>query len=100
MYMDQLKQAIDTVGLSRLAADLNVSVQRLSNWQARGVPIDQCPRLERESPARFVCEQLRPDVRWVRVPDAGWPHPGGRPLIDVAGDVQSAAQPGEACNAG
>ena len=66
----------------------------------RQAPQQRCPSIERASDAEVTCEQLRPDVRWVRVPDAGWPHPGGRPLIDVAGDVQSAAQPGEACNAG
>lgn len=27
---------------------------------------------------------MRPDVVWARVPDPGWPHPDGRPCIDVA----------------
>ena len=76
-----------------------VKRQNVESWVRTGrVPEAQCPAVERLS--GVPCERLRVDVRWVRVPDAAWPHPGGRPLIDVAGDVQSAAQPGEACNAG
>ena len=39
---------------------------------------------------------LRPDVRWARVPDAGWPHPDGRPCIDVAAPAEEAAEPTKA----
>lgn len=48
------------------------------------LPIERCPALERALNGAATCEQLRPDVRWVRVPDADWPHPAGRPLADVA----------------
>lgn len=34
--------------------------------------------------ARPTCKELRTDVRSHRVPDDGWPHPAGPPLIDVA----------------
>ena len=33
----------------------------------------------------LTVDQLRPDVRWARIADPTWPHPGGRPTIDVAG---------------
>ena len=39
---------------------------------------------ERALGGLVTAEQLRPDVRWVRIPDESWPHPAGRPLIDVA----------------
>ena len=34
--------------------------------------------------ALSMVEELRPDVHWIRVPDPDWPHPQGRPAIDVA----------------
>lgn len=49
----------------------------------RPTPADRCPAIERATSGRVSCEELRPDVRWHRVPDADWPHPEGRPLIDV-----------------
>lgn len=59
----------------------------------RTTPADRCPAIERATDGRVTVDQLRPDVRWVRVPDAAWPHPAGRPCIDVAApqEVQRAA---------
>lgn len=51
----------------------------------RRTPPDRCPDIERATEGRVTCEDLRPDKRWQRVPDATWPHPAGRPCIDVAG---------------
>jgi hypothetical protein len=51
----------------------------------RKAPADRCPELERATAGRVTCEQLRPDMRWTRVPDSSWPHPAGRPCIDPAG---------------
>ena len=53
-------------------------------------PADRCPAIERALDGRVTCEDLRPDVRWHRVPDETWPHPQGRPLIDAAQPVQGA----------
>ena len=50
----------------------------------RQTPPDRCPDIERATEGRITCEELRPDVRWQRVPDPLWPHPDGRPCIDVA----------------
>lgn len=50
----------------------------------RQPPPDRCPDIERATAGRLTCEQLRPDVRWQRVPDPDWPHLAGRPCIDVA----------------
>lgn len=50
----------------------------------RPTPAERCPDIERATQARVTCEQLRPDVRWLRVPDPHWPHVSGRPCIDAA----------------
>jgi len=61
----------------------------------RETPTEHCPGIERASGGKLLCEQLRPDVLWHRVPDTAWPwHAQGRPLIDVT--RQPAADPQEA----
>lgn len=69
-----------------LAECLGVKQQNVWNWIKRGdrVPAQHCPAIERATQARVTCEQLRPDVSWSRIADTTWPHPGGRPVIDVA----------------
>lgn len=56
----------------------------------RALPMERCPQVERAFGGRITVEQLRPDVRWVRVPDPDWPHAGGRPCIDVAAPREAA----------
>lgn len=51
----------------------------------RRAPVERYPGIERALLGAVTCEQLRPDVRWIRLPDPSWPHPSGRPAIDVAG---------------
>ena len=58
----------------------------------RPLPAEHCPGIERATAARVPCEQLRPDITWLRVPDPEWPHPGGRPCIDVAPPAKPAAE--------
>lgn len=50
----------------------------------RPTPPDRCPAIERATAGRVTVQDLRPDVAWVRVADPDWPHPDGRPAIDVA----------------
>lgn len=50
----------------------------------RKIPEQRCPSIERATGGSVACEVLRPDVRWQRVADPDWPHPQGRPCIDVA----------------
>lgn len=80
-----------------IALAVGVHPVTLSQWAAsiKQTPADRCPALERESKGAITCEEQRPDVTWVRVPDTDWPwHPAGRPLIDVtaqASDTEKAA---------
>lgn len=71
---------------AQLAAAIGVPRVLVYQWAGghRDVPDSRCPAVERATGGAVTCEQLRPDVRWHRVPDPAWPHPAGRPLIDVA----------------
>jgi hypothetical protein len=46
-----------------------------------------CVAAERASKGMCTCEEMRPDVTWVRIKDKTWPHRRGRPLVDVAETV-------------
>jgi DNA-binding transcriptional regulator YdaS (Cro superfamily) len=54
----------------------------VSRWKREGIPAEVCPDIERLT--GVPCEELRPDLTWVRVKDKRWPNPKGRPLLDVA----------------
>lgn len=69
-------------GLAALASQIGESQQTVSNWKARGVPSARCPSIELATAGVVTCEELRPDIRWVRILDKRWPHPKGRPLVD------------------
>jgi hypothetical protein len=63
---------------------LGIKPPSVIGW--RGTPpAVRCPAIERATAGQVTCEALRPDVRWARIPDDDWPHPEGRPTIDVAG---------------
>lgn len=75
-----------------LARALACQPQLVWQWanRVRGVPVERCPAIERETGGKVTCDELRPDVRWVRVADVDWPwHPGGRPLMDVTAVQQA-----------
>lgn len=40
--------------------------------------------IERHLKGGVAVEEFGDDVHWTRVKDASWPHPKGRPLLDVA----------------
>jgi DNA-binding transcriptional regulator YdaS (Cro superfamily) len=94
--MNALQTAIDVAGgQSALARYCGVAQQVVWNWLNRSageVPPDRCPAIEQATAGQVTCEALRPDVRWARVPDADWPHPLGRPCIDVAAPRTEQAQ--------
>lgn len=72
----------DLGGPAAVARMLGIKPPSVIGWRGR-VPADRCPTLERAVDGRITCEALRPDIHWHRVADADWPHPQGRPLIDV-----------------
>ena len=79
-------------GPTLVARMLGIKPPSVISWGGR-VPTDRCPAIERAVDARVTCEVMRPDVAWIRVPDRDWPHPLGRPCIDVeppAGSVDDA----------
>ncbi len=79
-------------GQSALARLIEAKPQEVWNWaNGRAIPPDRCPTIERATAGKVTCEELRPDVRWQRVPDPAWPHPEGRPCIDVAAPVRQEA---------
>ena len=66
--MTPLQNAIEkATGQAKLAADLGVSAQAITNWKRDGVPEERCPAIERLTGVR--CEELRPDIAWTRNAD-------------------------------
>lgn len=96
----------DLGGTSEVARLAGVAPPSVTAWRKRGIPPERCPAIERGLLGKFTCEQMCPQARWVRVPDAAWPHPAGRPLLDVVPSGQPTAgegndeQGGEAVHAG
>lgn len=80
-----MSHLIDVLGgPAELARRLNCKAPSIIEWRKRGIPRDRRPHLELHYYPRFVVEQIQDGARWVRVPDPAWPHPGGRPCLDVA----------------
>lgn len=81
---------------TRLAENLGISPVIVSQWIAdespRPVPGERCPAIERATEGAVKCEDIREDLTWQRVPDSTWPHPDGRPCLDVAAPKTSAPE--------
>ena len=76
---------------SALAALIEVTPQYLNQLMKeeddpkwRPIPDYLCPRIELAVKGKVTCEQLQPGIKWVRIKDPAWPHPEGRPLIDIS----------------
>lgn len=76
-------------GPTAVARMLGIKPPSVIGWNGKP-PSDRCPAIERATEGRVTCEQMRPDVRWQRVPDPDWPHAAGRPCIDVAAPERAA----------
>lgn len=76
-----------------IAAALGDGITRqvVEYWQAKGrVPFERGPLVERRCRERghaIDVELLCPGMTWRRVKDKKWPHPDGRPLLDVAAEA-------------
>lgn len=84
---DALRRAADLLGgQSGVATACGYSDRRhVWPWfnSDRRVPGDKCALIERAAKGAVTVEELRPDLAWLRVKDPAWPHPKGRPCIDV-----------------
>lgn len=69
-------------GPTVIARILGIKPPSVIGWRGR-VPQDRRPALERALYPRVSVEDFGDDARWQRVPDQDWPHPGGRPCLDV-----------------
>ncbi|WP_412479891.1 transcriptional regulator [Azonexus sp. IMCC34839] len=69
-----------------IARFIGVTPAFISQWKkgVRPIPDGRCPAIELATSGQVTCEELRPDIRWVRLPDPEWPHKDGRPLVDHA----------------
>jgi len=59
--------------------------------QRRNVPAKWRAAIERFLEGKVSVEEFGDDVRWHRVKDRAWPHPKGRPLLDVSTSATEAA---------
>lgn len=74
--MDHIETAAGACGgLAKLAELMGESAQTVSNWRARGVPIQKCAQLERATAGIVTRRDLRPND-WDRI----WPE-----LVDAEG---------------
>lgn len=64
------------------------------------VPPEHAAAIERRECGQVTVEQLTRGIIWRRVPDPDWPHPNGRPCIDVAAGQPSPPSPAAADQAG
>ena len=64
--MDAITKATSApFSVTGLANHLDVAVNVVSNWKARGrVPTEHCPDIEAYTNGAVRCEELRPDVNW------------------------------------
>lgn len=79
--------------VTALARAIGAWPQSVTNWSKgdRQVPAERCPSIEHATGGIVPCEEMRPDLPWARVKDAKWPHPSGRPVLDLSKAVQSKA---------
>lgn len=72
---EPIERAAEVCGsVTALAEKLGYSVQVVSNWRTRGVPIPMCPALESVTKGAVMRWDLRPDD-WHRI----WPELAAHP---------------------
>lgn len=71
-----LERACESAGgATKLAGLIGVSVQTLSNWKDRGVPIERCVAIEQATDAAVTRRDLRPDDWQAIWPELAAPTP-------------------------
>lgn len=77
-------------GVSGVARAAGVKPPSAHEWKDKPIPVGRCPRIEFFSNGAVTCEQLRPDVAWVRLPSPNWPGQRGKPCVDHAPELEAA----------
>lgn len=63
--MDATNKAIELLGgVVATAKAFGVSKAAVSNWKARGIPVEHCPTIERLTSGQIRCEDLNSSVDW------------------------------------
>ena len=87
-WQSEIAKAVEILGShAAFAKELGYDDRRnVWPWTSgdRMLPAEHCPPIERATKGACTCERLNDKTVWTRVPDKDWPHPKGRPLIDVA----------------
>jgi len=71
---------------AKLAAAIDTSPQEVSGWisddavRKRPIPVERAIHMEKLYSIQV--ERFSPTTIWTRIPDADWPHPKGRPVVD------------------
>lgn len=76
--VEVVREALATLSLRQ--------IDRLSDLSGVPAPtICKIRRGETENPGMETVRKFAPHISAARIADPTWPHPGGRPTIDVAG---------------
>lgn len=88
-----LKSLADDDARESFALRCGTTLGHLRNvsYGQRPASPELCAALEFETEGQIECTLMRPDLPWVRLPDKAWPHPKGRPAVDVAKALPASA---------
>lgn len=82
-----MAEAVTLIGGHAAVATLLGYKRRQNVWPwtsgAAQWPPEVAQALERGTDGKVTVDRLCPHSIWVRVKDASWPHPKGRPLVDT-----------------
>jgi len=76
-------------GHTRVAVALGYrDLRNVYPWTSleRPLPVEKAPALELATANAGECvpvDRICPDAKWQRVKDKDWPHPDGRPCLDI-----------------
>lgn len=88
-----MKTVKDLGGPTKIAKLVGLRVPTVHGWTS--IPERHCPAIERGLGGSVTCEQMRPDLTWIRVPDQAWPNSAGRPLLDYSSRIPDGLSIGE-----
>lgn len=92
-----MKTVTDLGGPTAVARILGLTPPTVHGWKQ--IPEWHCPAIELAKEGAVTVEEIRPDVPWLRVTDSQWPHPSGRPVIDIAAKARAKKAASESATA-